>query len=115
MEKNEIDFEMTKEEQAIVSRIHMGRVKAVPANALAYAAGVSTTRARQVIKHLIEDHGLLICSATGVPAGYFYPETKEEYKAGVNQLVHRIISLAKRVRAMDQESFEGVFGQLKLL
>lgn len=102
---------MTKDERAVLALIQRGRENAISMSALAEAVEISTRELQDVIKHLIEDHGVLIASATGRFHGYFYPASEAEYKAAVDQLRHRIISLARRIRAIDRQAFEDIFGQ----
>jgi hypothetical protein len=56
----------------------------------------------------------MIASATGKNHGYYLPQTEDEYRAAVNQLKHRIISLARRIRAIDRQAYEEIFGQREL-
>lgn len=78
---------------------------------LALRVGISTRELQDVIKHIIEEHGIMIASATGRNHGYYFPATEKEYRDAVDQLKHRIISLAKRIRACDRAAFEEIFGQ----
>jgi biotin operon repressor len=116
-EQIQINFEspaaggMTNLETRVLSLIQRGRENAISMPALAAGCGISTRELQSIVKHLIEEHGVLIASATGKNHGYYYPETEEEFRAAADQLVHRIISLAKRLRAMNKESYERIFGQ----
>ena len=111
-----LQWDMTNQELRILSLIQRGRTNAISMPALANACGISTRELQSTIQHLINDHGVLIASATGkIHHGYFYPEGEAEYKAAVDQLRHRIISLAKRIRAIDKTAFEEIFGQGNLL
>lgn len=103
--------ELTALERAVLSLIQRGRENAISMPALAEAVGITTRELQQIIQHLINDHGVLIASATGRNHGYYYPQSEDEYRAAAAQLEHRIISLARRLRAMDREKYEEIFGQ----
>lgn len=107
--------EFTDRERQILSLIYHGRDKAISMFSLANEVHITTRELQQIVQHLINDHGVLIASATGKNHGYFYPETEEEFRAAAAQLEHRIISLAKRLRALNKESYEAIFGQGNLL
>lgn len=98
----------------MLSLLPRGRENAISMPALAEAVGITTRDLQQTIQHLINDHGVMIASATGRNHGYYFPESKEEYRAAVDQLKHRIISLARRIRAIDQIAFEEIFGQNRI-
>ena len=102
---------LTEIERQVLSLIQRGRQNAIAMPALANACGISTRELQQIIQGLINDRGVFIASATGKNHGYYIPETAEEYRAAVDQLKHRIISLARRIRAMDRAAFEEIFGQ----
>ena len=95
----------------MLQSIPRGRDNAVSMKALADTLAVSTRDVQHLVKHLIEEHGKLIASATGRNHGYYYPDSAEEYQAAVDQLRHRIISLAARIRVLDRRAFEEIFGQ----
>lgn len=101
-------------ERRILDLLPSGRENAISMPRLAELVCVSTRELQSLIQHLINDHGIMIASATGKNHGYFYPETAEEYRAAVDQLKHRIISLARRIRAIDRTAYEEIFGQGKL-
>ena len=104
-------IQMTHIETAILALIQRGRESAISMSALAGSVGISTRELQQIIQHLINDHGVLIASATGKQHGYYYPDGEEEFRAAVDQLKHRIISLARRIRAIDSAAYEEIFGQ----
>jgi biotin operon repressor len=98
-------------ERRILSTLRKGRENAISMSALADQLNISTRELQSIIQHLINDHGNMIASATGKNHGYYYPGNEEEYRAAVDQLKHRIISLARRIRAIDKKAFEEIFGQ----
>lgn len=93
---------------------HRGRANALQVRHFAQLLGVDERRAQQIVKHLVEDHAILIGSAVTRPFGYFVPETPEEVEAVTAQLYHRIASLAVRIARIRRISVEEVYGQLKL-
>jgi len=105
---------LTEEQRLIHSLLCKGRANARSVKCLSLATGINGVRVRQIIKHLVEEHAILVVSSTANPPGFFFPETKEEYGAGVGQLVHRIVSLARRLRALDIEFYEQILGGSRL-
>jgi hypothetical protein len=112
-----LDFDrpaLTEEQELIFNLLRKGRKNAIREKTLSAMTGISGVRVRQIIKHLTEHHGILVVSSTANPPGFYFPETREEYRAGVAQYVNRIRSLAGRLRAMDREAYESLFGQERL-
>ena len=105
---------LNEEEKAIFNLLLKGRGNAKKERLISAATGISGVRVRGIIKHLIENHGILIASSTANPPGFYFPEGREEYRKGVVQLVHRIASLARRVRAMDRQYYEEILGGARL-
>ncbi len=109
--------DMTDIETRVISLIQRGRENAISMPALADACGISTRELQSIIQHLINDHGILIASATGKGKGdtkrhgYYYPVTEEELLSARTQIIHRIISLAKRLKSIDRQAYEKIFGQ----
>jgi hypothetical protein len=103
--------DMTDIETRVLALIQRGRSNAISMPALAEACGISTRELQSIKKHLVEDHGVLIVSSCGKNNGYYYPENAEEFDAGADQIIHRIISLAKLLRAMNKEKYEHIFCQ----
>lgn len=93
---------------------HRGRANALQVRHFAQLVGVDERRAQILVKHLVEDHGVLIGSATSRPFGYFVPETEAEVKAVTDQLYHRIASLAVRIARIKRISVEEILNQLRL-
>ena len=101
-------------ERRLLSHICEGRENAISVSRLMDLCGMSDVMVRQTVKHLVEEHCCLIVSATGSPSGFYFPADREEFSRGVSQYVHRIASLARRVRAMDRAAYEKIFGQRKI-
>jgi hypothetical protein len=93
---------------------HRGRANALQVRHFAQLVGVDERRAQILVKHLVEDHGVLIGSAVTRPFGYYIPETPEEVRAVTAQLYHRIASLAVRIARIKRISVEEVYGQMRL-
>ncbi len=106
--------DLSEEERAVYLLIRRGRPHAVSVRSIRAVTGMDDVRVRKLVKHLIEEHGVLICSATRQPVGYYLPETEDEYKAGAAQIVSRIRSLARRLRAVDRAAFETIFGNERI-
>ncbi len=75
--------------------------------------GFSNDKVRDTVRHLINEHNVLICSATTSPAGYYCPVTMEEKDSGTKQIESRIIELARRLRAMNRAAYERLYKQLR--
>jgi hypothetical protein len=105
------DFDLTHDEMRVLAILPRGAENAVSMPTLAGVMNMSTRQLQALIAHLIESHGQLICSACGKHHGYYMPANEEEYLAGVTQLKNRIISLAKRMRALDKQAYVKIFGQ----
>lgn len=104
----------TPTESRIMGLIQKGRSNAISMPVLASAVNISTRELQSTIQHLINDCGVLIASSCGKPSGYYYPESVDDYRAGSKQIANRIIQLAKRLRKMDKETYEAIFGQMRL-
>ncbi len=117
-EQMQLDFDrppsLNVEEQRIYGLLNRGRGNAIRERTLSAETGISGVRVRAIIKHLVEDHAIMIASSTANPPGFYLPENRDEYRQGVVQLVHRISSLARRVRAMDRQYYEQILGGSRL-
>ncbi len=104
------------DEQAVLDVLqwHRGRAQAIGLDVLAASAGLSERTVQYAIASLIESHGQPIGSATMRPAGYYLIETADELAESLNQLTHRIISLARRIAALKQSTTPIVLNQLAL-
>ena len=106
---------LSPDEIAAVRLIPRGRANAIPMAALAGALCMTTRNLQDVIKNLIEVRGVLVCSSCGKNHGFYLPESIEDYERGRNQIIHRIKSLASRLRAIDKQAYEEIFGQERIL
>ena len=105
---------LTETERNVLSLIQPGRENAISMSALASSVMISTRELQSIIQSLINDRGVLIASATGKNHGYYVPQTPEETKAATDQLKHRIINLARRIRSLDRTAYEEIFGQTRM-
>jgi hypothetical protein len=96
---------LTPEENAIAEQLYrrVGRACCLSAKALAAQTGLSPRRVGQIIKHLVERHGMPIGSTCAWPrAGYWWIATADEALATRNSLLRRAVSILARVRAVDK-------------
>lgn len=91
---------------------HRGRERAISMTSLAHLNYMTTRKLRKIIGKLIE-LGIPIGSASDFPSGYWLLNTAEEYEDADRSLRSRIISLAKRRRAL-RKHWAGLAGQLEL-
>lgn len=101
--------DLDPKELLVLQLIRAGRSNARQARELAELIGEGEVTARRIVKHLVEWHGVFIVSATTPPAGYYRPQNEAECDAGVNQLIHRIRSLAFRLKKMKRQAYEQLF------
>ncbi len=110
-----IDFDspqgLTALESRVLALIQRGREHSITMQTLAATVGITTRAVQDLIAHLIIDHQILIASGCGKKHGYWLPTNEDELMAARAQLVHRIIALARRLRAIDSQAFEDIFGQ----
>jgi hypothetical protein len=109
-----IGFDLTREEQAILACIHKGKQNAWQVRSLAGATGLKHVEVRQIVRHLIMDHGVLIASSMGNPAGFYIPETAEEVAEATRSLRHRGIMILVRAAKLQKLSLEEIFHQGKI-
>jgi hypothetical protein len=105
---------LSPDERRVYALIRKGRENARSVSELCRLTGLSSKDVRQTVKDLCEEKAVVIVSSTGSPPGFFFPASPEEYGKGVAQLIHRITSLARRVRALDRQAYEKVFGGARL-
>ncbi len=91
-----------------------GRPQAISLQDLAAAVDLSPREVQHVIKHLIELHRLPIGSATSAPHGYYWITGLQDQERAEKQLAHRIISTARRLARLKQNTPDEVLGQLAL-
>jgi len=107
---------LTPDECAVldVLRRHRGRAAAIGLDAVAGIAGISERSVQHVVAQLIEHHGHPVGSAVQHPMGYYLIETPDELAESLNQLVHRLTALARRIAALKQSTTPIVLQQLAL-
>jgi len=82
---------------------HRGHASAISNAKLAYELDLPPREVRQLIRDLIVEHGVCVCSSVRPPVGYFMPSTEQEIKEYKAQLKSRIIETSRRLRAVDEE------------
>ena len=93
-----LNFDLTKEEQAVISQITEGRLTAVSSRRIALRLSMAERRVRQIIRHLIDEHHCCIGSATDDPAGFYLITDPGELADVIGALRHRGISILVRAR-----------------
>jgi len=106
--------EMTQEEWNVLCNLRPGRQGATPVSVLAGLAGVHQRRLQQIVRHLINEHGQLIGSATSPPTGYYLITCEEEVQEVCGKLRHRAVAILHRVARLKKTSVIEVFGQGEL-
>lgn len=86
-----------------------------PMRDLAAIAGCSTRKLQEVVNALTAHYGLPIgSSSTPGRNGYWWITDQAELAEAKANLSHRIIQLARRLRALDRSALESLLGQLRL-
>lgn len=91
-----------------------GRRFAVGKSQLALRTGIHERTVRELIKHLIEEHGEPIGSTSGEPHGYYLISSAEEQAHAEQELRGRIIELARRLGCLQRNQPAEVLGQILL-
>ena len=108
------DLEGLDEEEAPVWKIIRelrGRESAVKVDQIAWQTGLKAQRVREVVAHLIIEHGKIIGSATSQPPGYYVIVDAEELRAHIKSLRHRGIMCLVRASKLSKQSIEDIFKQ----
>jgi ABC-type ATPase involved in cell division len=108
------DAELTREETQVLSLLQRGRENARSVRFLAAVVGVSEVRLREIVRHIIMDHDILIASSVGNPPGFFFPETEEEVMQATKSLRRRGIKVLMRAAKLQKLSLEEIFHQARL-
>ncbi|MCK5607579.1 hypothetical protein KAR91_37190 [Candidatus Pacearchaeota archaeon] len=89
-----------------------GKAQAIRVAVITHETDIPDRKARDLVKHLVEDHHYPIGSC---PAGFFMAETKEEIEEVYHTMVSWALSVLKRASAFKKNSrLDEVLGQLKL-
>jgi len=111
-EYRETSTDLTRDEQEILASLWKGRERAIKEKYLAELTKLPGTRVREIIRHLIMFHGVLIASS---PAdGFWIAETPEEIREATRSLRHRGISILVRAAKLQRISLEEIFHQSRL-
>jgi hypothetical protein len=104
--------DLTHDETEILSRIGQGRESAVKEKYLSQETSLKGKEVREIIRHLIMFHGMLIASS---PAdGFWIAETEEEIREATRSLRHRGISILVRAAKLQRISVEEIFHQSRM-
>lgn len=113
-EQLSIDFTLTREERMLICALKPGRERARKVDLLAAICDTSERRIRQVIRHLILDHNILIATAVDEPAGFYIAITRDEVEHATRSLRHRGIMILVRAAKLQKLSLEEIFHQGRL-
>ena len=98
----------------VLSTSHRGRAEAITQAPLAVAVGIPARRLRQIIKSLIQTHGLLVGSTPHSPAGYFAVATPQEAKEVADRYYRGALSLLYRMRRFNDATLHELGNQIVL-
>jgi len=98
----------------LILRGRKGLENAITTERIAKMTGFTERMIRRVIKKLIEEIGVPIAASNRAPFGYYYPTRRKEILEYRATLVHRISSLARRLRAYDRVTARAVQQALDL-
>jgi len=95
--------QLTRKERLVLGLIPAGCKQAVHKRRLAELTGLSEREAREIIYHLVVEHGLPIGSSTEPGAGgYFIIKTAEDMVIATRHLKPRAVKIFKRARALEK-------------
>ena len=97
-----------------VIRERRGSGNAMKVADLAWRVRLPETKVREVVSHLVRDHGKLIGSSTTKPPGFYIIDDPEELRAHIKSLQHRGIMCLVRAAALAKTSVEDIFKQGRL-
>lgn len=104
-------------DEVIICRIIQGRKgqkNAVTADKINKITGFNVRYIRRIIKNLIEAHYFPVAASNVKPYGYYTPIKDSEILQYKSTLIHRISSLAQRLRAFDKLTAQKVERALDL-
>lgn len=93
---------------------HQGKRNAIKVDDLAQKTGIEGVRIREIVSHLVKEHGKLIGSSTGNPPGFYVIADRAELDKQIKSLRHRGIMCLVRAAALSKSSVEDVFRQGRL-
>jgi ribosomal protein S25 len=98
----------------ILSCLKFGKENAITQWEIAEKTGINARRVRQMIRELIEQHGVCIGSTPHQPAGYYLCQTKEELDENYNRLIKQAKKIMSRAVVFQKEPSAEIRGQLEL-
>jgi len=108
--------QLTPKERLVLGLIPAGHRQAVHKRRLAEQAGLAEREAREIIYHLVVEHGLPIGSSTEPgTGGYFIIKTAEDMEIATRHLKPRAVKIFKRARALEKIARHMFNRQLKLV
>ena len=105
---------LTDEEREVLRSLKAGRDKAQAVAAVAQFVGVTPRRLQEIVRHLINEHGEPIGSATSRPTGYYFINDAKEIEDVCQALRHRAICILHRVAKLKKSTVVTVFRQGEL-
>lgn len=93
---------------------HQGRENAIKVDSLAWQTRIEGVRVREIVSHLVKEHGRLIGSSTGNPPGFYVITDRAELERQIRSLRHRGIMCLVRAAALSKTSLEEIFKQGRL-
>ncbi|WP_066633342.1 DNA replication protein [Desulfolucanica intricata] len=108
--------QLTRKERLVLGLIPAGHRQAIHKHRLARLAGLDEREAREIIYHLVVEHGLPIGSSTEPgTGGYFIIENTEDMEIATRHLKPRAVKIIKRARALEKIARHRFNQQLKLV
>ncbi len=95
--------QLTRKERLVLGLIPVGYKQAVHKRRLAELTDLNEREAREIIYHLVVEHGLPIGSSTEPGAGgYFLIESVQDMEIATRHLKPRAVKIFKRARALEK-------------
>jgi len=108
--------QLTAKECRVLELIPVGHEQAIQARRLAQLAGQHERESRELINHLVVEHGLPIGSSPEPgSAGYFIIASEEDLEIATRHLKPRAIKIFRRARALEKLAQQMFNRQLELL
>lgn len=106
---------LTAQERLLLEALPRGRRSAVGLHELARRTGLNPRHLRELIVHLIVEHGVGIGSSTDSwLGGYYLIQDEEDLRCAARHLAPRVHKLAARLRSLERIAAERFAGQVRL-
>jgi len=107
---------LTARERRVLELIPVGHKQAIQSRRLAQLVGHHERKSRELINHLVVDHGLPIGSSPEPgSAGYFIIADEEDLEIATRSIKPRAIKIFRRARALEKLAQQMFNRQLQLL